>query len=132
LKLHQYIAEQAALVPGLGTAELAAFGRNMAKATRWKAAAFANAPAALRAGIQEGLSQTRLAPPRGESAATRRSPSPPLPYVNGFRMAQQVIRITGGSASLLPVSFVPIMLIVMLVGAGILLEALRSAIKGIS
>jgi hypothetical protein len=52
--------------------------------------------------------------------------------VNGFRMAQQVIRITGGSASLLPVSFVPIMLIVMLVGAGILLEALRSAIKGIS
>ena len=41
LKLHQYIAEQAALVPGLGTAELAAFGRNMAKATGWKPAAFA-------------------------------------------------------------------------------------------
>ena len=131
LKLHQYIAEQAALVPGLGTAELAAFGRNMAKATGWKAAAFGNAPAALRAGIREGLSQTRLAPPRGDNAA-RRSYSPPLPYVNGFRMAQQVIRITGGGTGLLPVSFVPIALILMLVGTGILLEALRVAIKGIS
>ena len=64
LKLHQYIAEQAALVPGLGTTELAAFGRNMAKATGWKAAAFAHAPAAVRAGIQEGLSRPRLSPPR--------------------------------------------------------------------
>ena len=132
LKLHQYIAEQAALVPGLGTAELAAFGRNMAKATGWKPAAFGNAPAALRAGIQEGLSQTRLSPPRAENTATRRPSSPPLPYVNGFRMAQQVFHITAGGAGLLPVSFVPIALILMLVGTGILLEALRAAIKGIS
>jgi len=132
LKLHQYIAEQAALVPGLGTAELAAFGRNMAKATGWKPAAFGNAPAAVRAGIQEGLSRPRLTPSRPENAAIRRSSSAPLPYVNGFRMAQQVFHTTAASAGLLPVSFVPIMLIVMLVGAGVLLEALRTAIKGIS
>ena len=64
LKLHQYIAEQAALVPGLGTTELAAFGRNMAKATGWKAAAFAqrrrrpSAPAFKKA--CRGLASRRL------------------------------------------------------------------------
>jgi cobaltochelatase CobN len=127
LKLHQYIAEQAALVPGLGSTELAAFGRNMAKATGWKAAAFAHAPAAVRAGFQEGMSR-----PRMENAATRRSSSPRLPYVNGFRMAQQVFRTTAARAGLLPVSFVPIALIVLLVGTGFLLEALRTVTKGIS
>ena len=132
LKLHQYIAEQAALVPGLGTAELTAFGRNMARATGWKAAAFAHAPAAVRAGVQEGLSRPRLSPPRNENAAARRSSSPPLPYVNGFRMAQQVFRTTAGSAGLLPVSFLPIALIVLLIGTGFLLEALRTVTKGIS
>ena len=130
LKLHQYIADQAALVPGLGSTELAAFGRNMAKATGWKAAAFARAPAAVRAGVQEGMSRPRFAPPRMENAATRRSSSPPLPYVNGFRMAQQIFRTTASSAGLLPVSFLPIALIVLLVGTGFLLEALRTAIKG--
>ena len=130
--MHQYIAEQAALVPGLGTTEQAAFGRNMAKPTGWKAAAFAHAPAAVRVGVQEGMSRPRLAPPRMENAAARRPSSPPLPYVHGFRMAQQVFRTTAGSAGLLPVSFIPIALIVLLVVTGFLLEALRTATKGIS
>jgi hypothetical protein len=115
--LHQYIAAQASLVPGLGSKELAAFGRNIAQATGWKAAAFAHAPAALRAGIQQGMSRPRLSPPGIQNAANRRSSSPPLPYVNGFRMAQQVF---------------PVALILLLVGAGVLLEALRTATRGIS
>ena len=102
LKLHQYIAAQASLVPGLGSKELAAFGRNIAQATGWKAAAFAHAPAALRAGIQQGMSRPRLSPPGIQNAANRRSSSPPLPYVNGFRMAQQVFRSTAGTTGLLP------------------------------
>ena len=132
LKLHQYIAEQAALVPGLGTTELAAFGRNMAKATGWKAAAFAHAPAAIRAGIQEGMSRPRFSLPRIENATARGSSSPPRPYVNGFRMAEKVFHTTAGSAGLLPVSFLPIALILLLVGTGVLLEALRTATRGIS
>ena len=89
-------------------------------------------PAAVRAGVQEGLSRPRLSPARLENAATRRSSSPPLPYVNGFRMTQQVLRTTAGSAGLLPVTFLPIALIVLLVGTGFLLEALRTVTKGIS
>ncbi len=60
LKLHQYIATEAAMVPGLGKAELTAFGRNMARATGWAATAFSHAPAALRSGIQQGLARQRL------------------------------------------------------------------------
>jgi hypothetical protein len=52
--------------------------------------------------------------------------------VNGFRMTQQVLRTTAGSAGLLPVTFLPIALIVLLVGTGFLLEALRTVTKGIS
>ena len=103
MKLHQHIAEQAALVPGLGNAELAAFGRNMAKVTGWKPEAFVNAPAALRAGIREGSSQVRLASPRAQGAAAPGPSSPRLPYVNGFRM-EQVFHTTGGGTGLLPLS----------------------------
>jgi cobaltochelatase CobN len=132
LKLHQYIAEQASLVPGLGTVELATFGRNMAKATGWKSAAFAQAPAALRSGIQQGLSRPNLSRPPTQNSAARRSVSPPLPYVNGYRMDQKVFHTSAGSAGLLPVSFLPIALILLMVGAGVLLEALRTATRGIS
>jgi cobaltochelatase CobN len=132
LKLHQYIAAQATLVPGLGNKELAAFGRDIAKATGWKAAAFAHAPAALRAGIRQGMSRPRLSPPRIQNASTRRSSSPPLPYVNGFRMAQQVFGTSPGSAAGLPVRLVPMALILLLVGAGVMLEALRAVARGIS
>jgi len=55
-------AEQAALVPGLGTEKLAAFGSNMAKATGWKAAAFAHAPAACAPAFKKGLSRPRFSP----------------------------------------------------------------------
>lgn len=130
LKLHQYIAGQASLVPGLGTAELAAFGRNMAKATGWKATAFAHAPAALRAGIQEGLSMSRPSPPHGKSASARGASPSPHPYVSGFRMTEKVLHTTGGSADFLPVSFLPIALILLLIGTGVLLEALRAATRG--
>ena len=47
-------------------------------------------------------------------------------------MAQQVFHTRAGGAGLLPVSFLPIALILMLVGAGVLLEALRTATRGIS
>jgi hypothetical protein len=47
-------------------------------------------------------------------------------------MAQQIFRTTASSAGLLPVSFLPIALIVLLVGTGFLLEALRTVTKGIS
>jgi cobaltochelatase CobN len=125
LKLNQYVAEQAALVPGLGTAELAAFGRNMARATGWNAAAFAHAPLAVRAGVQSGVPRARSSPPPALG------PSLPLPYVNGYRMSQQVFHTTAGSAGLLPVSLLPIALILLLVGAGFLREALRTVTRGI-
>ena len=133
LKLHQYVAEQAAMVPGLGNAELAAFGRNIAKATGWKASAFLQAPAAVRAGVREAAARPRLAPPRAQDSALHRAPlSPALPFVNGFRMIQQVFRTGAGRPSLLPVSLLPITFLLLMVGAGVLLEALRTATKGIS
>jgi len=129
LKLNQYVGEQAALVPGLGTTELTAFGRNIAKATGWKAAAFPHAPAALRAGIQEGARRTRLSPPPTSSTAARHLSVAALPYVSGYRMTQQTFRAIANGAGL-PVSFLPIALILLLVGAGIVLEALRTVVRG--
>jgi len=133
LKLHQYVAEQAALVPGLGNAELAAFGRNVAKATGWKAGAFLQAPAAVRAGVRDAAANRRPASPRAENATIRRPPSAPaLPFVNGFRMTQQILQTAAGRPGLLPVSFLTIAFVLVLVGAGILLEALRATTRGIS
>jgi len=51
--------------------------------------------------------------------------------VNGFRM-EQVFHTTGGSAGVLPVLSLPIALMLALVGAGFLLEALRTATRVIS
>jgi cobaltochelatase CobN len=53
-RVHQYIAQQAALIPGLGAQELRAFGQRIARATRWSPSDFRSAPAALRAGMVQG------------------------------------------------------------------------------
>jgi len=85
--------EQAALVPGLGTTELAAFGRNMAKATGWKRRRLLTR----RRPCEQAFKKAWRGPRSRASHGKRRcSPpsSPPLPYVNGFRMAQQVFRTT--------------------------------------
>ena len=133
LKLHQYVAEQAAVIPGLGNAELAAFGRNIAKATGWKASAFLQAPAAVRAGVREAMVRPTFTPTRFQSSSPRRtSSSPAIPWVNGFRMTQQVLQTGAQRPSMLPVSFFPITFILLMVGAGVLLEALRTGTKGIS
>ncbi len=131
LKLHQYIAAQAALVPGLGSAELSAFGRTMARATGWNAAEFANAPAALRSGIQQGSQVSRSRTPPRDSPANR-SVSSPLPFVTGYRMSEQLLHTSARPPGPLPVSFLPLALIVMMIGAGFLLEAIRTGTKGIS
>jgi cobaltochelatase CobN len=132
LKLHQYISAQAALVPGLGNMELTAFGRNMEKAAGWKAAAFAHAPPAIRAGIQEAAFRPHLSPPRIQDAGDRHASSPSLPYVSGYLISQQVLHTVPGGTNRLPVQLLPIAIIFLLVGTGVVLEALRSITRGIS
>jgi cobaltochelatase CobN len=130
LKLHQYIAAQAGLVPGLGNEDMEAFGRQMARATGWKAAAFARAPAAFRAGIHAGLPKATSS--ASSNSTARRLSSPSLPYVRGYRMVQQVVQTAPEGAGQLAVRILPIVIIVFLIGTGIGLEALRSITRGVS
>ena len=129
LKLHQYIATEAAMVPGLGKAELTAFGRNMARATGWAAAVFSNAPAAVRSGVQQGISPARQAAVRTVAAQAAR---PALPHVSGYRMSEKVYRTAAAVSGTLPVSLTPVVLVVLAIATGFLLEALRSLNRGIS
>jgi len=105
------------------------FGRNMAKATGWKAAAFAHAPAAVRAGVQR---RSVAASPLAASRGRRNSP---LVFA-AASVREWLPHGAAGlphhcvSAGLLPVTFLPIALIVLLVGTGFLLEALRTVTKG--
>jgi hypothetical protein len=85
---------QAALVPGLGNQELRDFGRRLARATRWSPAAFSAAPAALRAGMIQGLP-----PAHAAGAAPRPATFAPRPaarhYVSGYQMRERVLQLGG-------------------------------------
>jgi hypothetical protein len=129
LKLHQYIATEAAMVPGLGKAELTAFGRNMARATGWAATAFSHAPAALRSGIQQGLARQRQTTARPVAAQATR---PALPHVSGYRMSEKVYRTAATVSGTLPISLTPVVLVLLAIATGFLLEAMRSVNRGIS
>ena len=117
------------MVPGLGKAELTAFGRNMARATGWAAAVFSNAPAAVRSGVQQGISPARQAAVRTVAAQAAR---PALPHVSGYRMSEKVYRTAAAVSGTLPVSLTPVVLVVLAIATGFLLEALRSLNRGIS
>lgn len=92
-RVNQYIAQQAALIPGLGNQELREFGRRIAQATRWSPSEFRSAPAALRAGMIQGL------PPSRQAGPTPR-PATPAPrtaarrYVNGYQAQERVLELT--------------------------------------
>lgn len=123
--LNQYAAAQAALIPGLGNAVLRAFGRNIARATQWRSAAFAAAPAAVRLGVSEGLTPASHAAQHSSRRAAR-------PYVSGYRMAQQTFHMPLSDSNSLPSSGLPLAVIFLSVGAGLAREAWRAAHKTIS
>jgi cobaltochelatase CobN len=60
-RLHEHVARQAALVPGLGSQELARFATQLTRATHWSSAQFAAAPPAFRAGLRQVRSPRRRA-----------------------------------------------------------------------
>ncbi|MGC4083062.1 MAG: cobaltochelatase subunit CobN [Vicinamibacterales bacterium] len=129
LRLHQYIAEQAPLVSGLGSQDLQAFARQMTKSTHWGAQQFAGAPASFRAGIVEGLQQAREAaqsrPARPSTPPAAPTAPPPLPTVTGARMEERVLRIAGSARSQLGGTSLPLLAIGLLIVAGVVREMAR-------
>ncbi len=124
-RVHQYIAQQAATIPGL---ELRTFGQRIARATRWSPADFRSAPAALRAGMRHGLR------PAGPAAAMRRSAqvgaqASTRPYVSGYRIREQVMRLGNPAAPRRPLSAGYLAAIAVLIAAGSVRELLRSPRK---
>jgi cobaltochelatase CobN len=122
LKLHQYIAAQAALISGLGNAELAAFGRNLSKATGWNKSAFIHAPSAMLAGNQQA--------PQKNAGGHHASSSMPLPYVSGYLMSQQIYKTGSEGTRRLPLQWLPIAMVFLLIGSGFILEAIRNMTRG--
>ena len=116
LKVHQYIAGQAALISGLGQMDLQQFGKTLAHATQWNAKDFRNAPAAVRAGV------SAAAPPRAAATQLRPAPAarPGPPVVSGYRMEQQVIRPLG-QAPQAPAGATPLagVISIIMLGAGL-------------
>ncbi|MEQ1910338.1 MAG: cobaltochelatase subunit CobN, partial [Vicinamibacterales bacterium] len=125
LRLHQYIAEQAPLVSGLGAQDLQAFGRQMTKSTHWGAQQFPTAPASFRSGIVQGLQaiqQTTRDAATPPAPTTSTPEPPPLPIVTGARMEERILRIAGQANSQLPRSSTPLFAIALLIAAGVLRE----------
>jgi len=124
LRLHQYIAEQAPLVSGLGAQDLQAFARQMTKATHWGTQQFTGAPEAFRSGIVEGLRQVRdaaraSAPPPPPLPPPAPPPATELPMVTGARMEEKVLRIAGTSRGQLAGTSLPLLGIGCLIAVGV-------------
>jgi cobaltochelatase CobN len=113
LKVHQYIAEQSGLVPGLGREPLQRFGQRLARATGWNVRAFGSAPVSLKTGIRAATA----VPP--QQAPT---PAPP-PDVSGFKL-QDVTRTFNASEGL-PLTPWPFLAVALTILLGILREARR-------
>jgi len=116
--LEQYIAQQAALVPGLGNQELREFGRRIVQATRWSPAQFRSAPAALRAGMVQGLAPSRLA----GAAQRRRTPGPQTAarhYVSGYQMRERFLELGNQTPlpKLIPIGHLLVMASLVVLGA---------------
>ena len=83
-RLHQFVAEQAFLIPGLGSQELRAFGERVARATRPNPAEYRRAPAAFQAGLRSELARlSRRQPARATSAV------PVKPVVAGYKIEER-------------------------------------------
>ncbi|MFN7984504.1 MAG: cobaltochelatase subunit CobN [Vicinamibacterales bacterium] len=128
LRLHQFIAEEAGRVAGLGAEELQAFARQMTKSTHWGTQQFPNAPQAFRSGVIEGLRQAQSST-TSNSARPTPTPAPPqapppadLPVVTGARMEEKILRIAGAANSRPAGSALPLLAIGLLIAAGIVRE----------
>jgi cobaltochelatase CobN len=121
LKVHQFIGEQAGLVPGLGQEVMQRFGQRVARATGWNAGDFGSAPAAITAGMRAAAATTAAPPP----------PPPPTvepgpPDVSGFKLEEQVTQLANPANAELSVW--PFLGMVLAILYGILREKRRLAI----
>lgn len=133
-QLHEFIARQAPMVTGLGNAELQAFAQAMAKATRWDAEQFANAPAAFQAGLAQNLGKQtgaareakNIAPRAAAPATNQATAQSEQPIVTGHTMQEQVIKLTAEASRSLPVRPVVYLAMLALVLAGVWRELRRA------
>jgi cobaltochelatase CobN len=144
--LHAYIMGQASqssgLISGLGDLDWRAFGQRMASSTGWTARQFPAAPLAAKAGLASAHQQRPAAatvdPPRAvrqpaakakASAAPAPAPSdrPSNPIVNGYRMVEKTIALTGPASATGPrVWAMTFVLMWGLVLAGVIRETRRA------
>lgn len=118
-RLQQQVAALAGNVAGLGAAELRQFGQTLAKATRWNVSEFRDAPAALRAGIE----QANLPPAPQPSA---QAAPPPSPDVEGYAMEEKILELAQqAKVQVLPVSWNWAAALLLIVVAGSVWEARR-------
>lgn len=110
LRVHQFVAAQAALVSGLGSQELHECGEKLAHATGWKPKGFRGAPSSFLTGVA-----------RPNANLTKRVAynSPPKPatthHVSGYRLREQTLGTS--SASLNAVTSGGIIAVAVLLGA---------------
>jgi cobaltochelatase CobN len=121
LRLNQYVATLAPLVPDLGNRELLQFGQALAQATRWTPREFVGAPTALRAGVALA---GKLRPGRAVQMSQALSRKPPV--VSGFRLHERTISLgpEGMPRGEYQLLWVPAVLA--LIGLGVVREATRS------
>lgn len=99
LRLHQFIGEQAASIPGLGQAELAEFGRRLGAATRWSASNFRASPTALTRGLRAGAAERPIARPPAARSTTQLPPSPTPPTIRGRVLEEKRRSLLPGNAT---------------------------------
>jgi len=129
-RLQRHVAETAALVPGLGPAELRQFGEQLGRATRWVPSRFTGAPAAVR----EGLAAGRMIRPTSTAGRPSPPPAPPPvptdvpPRVEGFALQERIIDLSRRAPSPPPaIAWVWLLVLGGLIAAGAGWEARRSS-----
>lgn len=76
LAVHQFIGDTAASIPGLGAAELRAFGQRLAAATGWSSRSFPSAPRALAEGLRNRPPAVSEPPPPASLPPPEVTPPP--------------------------------------------------------
>ena len=117
-KVHEYIAANADLVPGLGDQTLRQFARRLGQATQWASRSFTSAPRVFRQGLSDSakpLARRAVAPSPAQPAKV-----PAKPNIEGFRMEESVMNLQSPayeSAPVLSFAWLAAMLLFLLLGA---------------